>query len=122
MVNRVILTGNLDRDPEVLSTQPDQTVVTFSLATDPPWNDRNGDPQEHTVCHQIVCFDRLAEAAAQLLEKSCRVRVEGWRQTSFNQDRQTDEASYQTRIIAERLMLGAAAQSTEPQESPCNGG
>ena len=65
MVNKVILIGNLGQDPEVRNTQSGSVVTTFSLATSRRWNNGDGQRQEQTEWHNIVCFNRLAEVAGQ---------------------------------------------------------
>ena len=65
MVNKVILIGNLGRDPEVRTTTSGQPVASFSLATNRRWTDRSGQRQEQTEWHNIVCWGRQAEIAGQ---------------------------------------------------------
>lgn len=107
MVNKVILVGNLGRDPEVRSTTSGQPVATFSLATNRRWNDRQGNRQEETEWHQIVCWGRQAEVAGEFLRKGKQIYVEGRIQTRSWDDRQTGEKKYRTEIVCENFqMLG----------------
>jgi len=107
MVNKAILIGNLGRDPEVRSTPSGQTVATFSLATNRRWNDRQGNRQEETEWHNIVCWGRQAEVAGQYLRKGKQIYVEGRIQTRSWDDRQTGEKKYRTEIVCENFqMLG----------------
>jgi len=107
MVNKVILVGNLGRDPEVRSTTSGQPVATFSLATNRRWNDRQGNRQEETEWHQIVCWGRQAEVAGEYLRKGKQIYVEGRIQTRSWDDRQTGEKKYRTEIVCENFqMLG----------------
>ena len=78
-VNKVILVGNLGRDPEVRHTQDGKPIVNLSLATSESWRDRNtGEPQERTEWHRVVIFDvRLVDVAEQYLKKGSKVYLEG---------------------------------------------
>lgn len=112
MVNKVILVGNLGRDPEVRSTPNGQPVATFSLATNRRWNDREGNRQEETEWHNIVCWGRQAEIAGQYLRKGKQIYVEGRIQTRSWDDRQTGEKKYRTEIVCDNFqMLGQRGDS-----------
>jgi single-strand DNA-binding protein len=121
MVNKVILIGNLGRDPEVRSTPSGQQVANFTLATNRRWRDRDGNRQEQTEWHTIVCWGRQAEVAGQYLTKGRQVYVEGRLQTRSWEDRQSGEKRYRTEVICENFqMLGSAGAqsggSWEPAE------
>ena len=77
MVNKVILVGNLGRDPERRSTPSGQQVATFSVATSRRWRDRDGNRQEQTEWHNVVCWGRQAEVAGEYLKKGRQIYVEG---------------------------------------------
>ncbi len=107
MVNKVFLLGNLGRDPEVRSTSSGQPVANFPVATSRKWKDRDGQLQEQTEWHNVVCFARLAEIAGQYLTKGKQVFVEGRIQTRSWDDRNTGEKRYRTEVVAENFqMLG----------------
>jgi single-strand DNA-binding protein len=107
MVNKVILIGNLGRDPEVRSTPSGQSVANFTLATSRRWNDRDGNKQEQTEWHRIVCWGRQAEVAGQYLTKGKQIYVEGRLQTRSWEDKQSGEKRYTTEVICENFqMLG----------------
>jgi single-strand DNA-binding protein len=107
MVNKVILIGNLGRDPEVRTTTSGQPVASFSLATNRRWTDRSGQRQEQTEWHNIVCWGRQAEVAGQYLQKGRQIYVEGRLQTRSWDDRQSGEKKYRTEVICENFqMLG----------------
>jgi single-strand DNA-binding protein len=107
MVNKVILVGNLGRDPEVRTTPSGQPVATFTLATNRRWNDRQGNRQEQTEWHNIVCWGRQAEVAGQYLRKGKQIYVEGRLQTRSWDDKNTGEKRYMTEIVVENFqMLG----------------
>ncbi|HSS78464.1 MAG TPA: single-stranded DNA-binding protein [Thermoanaerobaculia bacterium] len=108
MVNKVILIGNLGRDPEVRSTPSGQPNAKFTLATSRRWRDKNGQKQEQTEWHQIVVWGKQAEIAGQYLTKGKQIYLEGRIQTSSWDDKQTGEKKYRTEIICENFqMLGS---------------
>ena len=82
MVNKVILIGNLGRDPETRTTQTGTPVTKFSLATSRTWRDQDGTKQSHTEWHNVVVWGKQAEIAAQYLTKGKQVYIEGRNQTS----------------------------------------
>ena len=100
-VNKVILVGNLGRDPEVRYTQSGQAVANFTLATTERFSNRDGDRQERTEWHRIVAWGRTAELCAQYLAKGRSVYIEGRLQTrewedKEGQKRRTTEITAQT--------------------------
>jgi len=80
-VNKVILLGNLGRDPELRYTQGGQAVANFTLATSENWNDKNGERVERTEWHRVVVWGRVAELCSQYLSKGRSVYLEGRIQT-----------------------------------------
>ena len=107
MVNKVILIGNLGRDPEMRSTQSGQPIATFTLATNRRWKDKSGQKQEQTEWHQIVVWGRQAEIAGQYLTKGKQIYLEGRLQTRSWDDKQSGEKRYRTEVICENFqMLG----------------
>lgn len=107
MFNKAFLLGNLGRDPEVRSLPSGQPVANFPMATSRKWRDRDGNQQEQTEWHQIVCFGRLAEIAGQYLTKGKQVFVEGRIQTRSWDDRTSGEKKYRTEVVADNFqMLG----------------
>ncbi|MDX1384130.1 MAG: single-stranded DNA-binding protein [Thermoanaerobaculia bacterium] len=112
MVNKAILVGNLGRDPEVRSTPSGQQVASFSLATNRKWRDRDGNRQEQTEWHNIVCWGRQAEIAGQYLTKGKQIYVEGRIQTRSWEDRESGEKKYRTEIVCDNFqMLGQRGDS-----------
>ena len=103
-VNKVILVGNLGRDPEVRTTQDGQKIVQFSLATSDSWNDRaSGERKERTEWHRVVIFnDRLADVAERFLRKGRKVYVEGALQTRKWTDQQSGQEKYSTEVVLGR--------------------
>jgi len=87
-VNKVILVGNLGRDPEVRQTTGGVSVCGFSLATTRNWKNRDsGERQEETEWHRVICYDRLADVAGQYLTKGRSVYVEGRLKTRTWEDK-----------------------------------
>jgi single-strand DNA-binding protein len=102
-VNRVILVGNLGRDPEIRTTQSGERVATLSLATSESWNDKqSGERREKTEWHRVVCFnERIVEVAERFLRKGSKVYVEGSLQTRKWTD-QTGQERYTTEVVLSR--------------------
>jgi len=103
-VNKVILVGNLGRDPEVRSTQDGTKVANLSLATSESWRDRNtGERRERTEWHRVVIFnERLAEIAEKYLRKGSKIYVEGQLQTRKWTD-QNGQDRYSTEVVLQRF-------------------
>jgi len=103
-VNKVILVGNLGRDPEVRSTQDGLKIVNLSLATSESWRDKNsGERREKTEWHRVVIFnERLAEVAEKFLKKGSKIYVEGALQTRKWTD-QSGQERYSTEVVLQRF-------------------
>ena len=103
-VNKVILVGNLGRDPEIRAMQSGDKVCNLSLATSERWKDRNsGEMQEKTEWHRVVLFDqKLIEVAEKYLKKGSKVFVEGQLQTRKWTDQQGVE-KYSTEVVLQRF-------------------
>jgi single-strand DNA-binding protein len=115
-VNKVILIGNLGRDPEVRSTPSGQQVANFTLATSRRWKDKNGQRQEQTEWHQIVVWGRQAEIAGQYLTKGRLIFVEGRLQTRSWDDRQTGQKRFTTEVVCDNFqMLGGRGGGGAPE-------
>jgi single-strand DNA-binding protein len=104
-VNKVILIGNLGKDPEVKYTPSGTAVAKFSLATNERYKDKNGEWQDRTEWHNIVAWQRLAEIAGEYLKKGRSVYIEGRIQTRSWDDKQTGQKKYMTEIVANDLVL-----------------
>lgn len=105
-VNKVILLGNLGRDPEVRYTPSGDAVASMSIATTETWKDKGGQRQEKTEWHNVVMYRRLAEIAGEYLKKGSQVYIEGRLQTRKWQDKQGNDR-YTTEIAADHMqMLG----------------
>jgi single-strand DNA-binding protein len=105
-VNKVILVGNLGKDPEVRFMPNGEAVCNFSIATTDSWKDKSGAKQERTEWHNIVMYRKLAEIAGEYLKKGRPVYVEGRLQTRKWQTKEGQDR-YTTEIIADQMqMLG----------------
>lgn len=114
-VNKVILIGNLGRDPEVRYTPNGSAVCNISLATTRNWKNRDtGERQEETEWHRVVFYDRLAEIAGEYLKKGRSVYVEGRLKTRKWQG-QDGKDNYTTEIIAEQVQLLSGRDGGEQQ-------
>jgi single-strand DNA-binding protein len=104
-VNKVILIGNLGKDPEVKYTQSGMPVAKFSIATNERFKDKDGQWQDRTEWHNIVAFQRLAEIVGEYLKKGGKCFIEGSLRTSSWDDKETGQKKYKTEIIANDLVL-----------------
>jgi len=110
-INKVILIGNLGRDPEVRYTPNGAAVCNVSIATTRNWKDKNsGDKVEETEWHRVVFYDRLAEIAGEYLKKGRPVYVEGRLKTRKWQDKDGKD-NYTTEIVAEQMQLLGGRES-----------
>jgi len=103
-VNKVILIGNLGRDPELRYTQSGQAVANFNIATTEKFNDKDGNPQERTEWHRIVVWGKQAENCAQYLSKGRSAYIEGSLQTRDWEDKEGIKR-YTTEIRAQRVQF-----------------
>ena len=113
MVNKVILVGNLGRDPELRTTPSGQPLAKFSLATTRKWKDREGNRQEQTEWHNIVVWGRQAEIAGRYLTKGRQIYLEGRLQTDSWEDKTHGDKRYRTEVICDNFqMLGSRDSSS----------
>ena len=108
-VNKVILVGNLGRDPEMRTFPSGDQVANVTLATTDKWRDKqSGEPREHTEWHRLVFNGRLAEIAGQYLRKGSQIYVEGSIRTRKWQDQATGQDRYATEVRVDQMqMLGS---------------
>ena len=104
-VNKVILVGNVGKDPEVRYSQSGTPVAKFSLATNEKFKDRNDQWQDRTEWHNVVLWQRLAEIAGEYLKKGGKVYIEGRLQTRSWDDKTTGQKKYMTEVVASDLIL-----------------
>lgn len=104
-VNKVILVGNLGKDPEVKYTPSGTAVAKFSLATNERYKDKSGEWQDRTEWHNIVAWQRLAEIVGEYVKKGSKLYIEGRLQTSSWDDKESGQKRYKTEIVANDLVL-----------------
>lgn len=129
-LNKVMLIGNLGKDPEVKYTPGGMAVAKFSLATSSRSKDKtSGEWVDHTEWHNIVVFDKLAGIAGEYLKKGGKVYIEGRMQTRSWEDQATKQKKYMTEIVANDLLLlggrgdgGAGGDSSRGSASHDNAG
>ena len=120
-LNKVMLIGNLGRDPEIRYSQQGTAVVKFSIATSETWTDRNtGNRQEKTEWHNIVVFGKQAETCEKYLSKGSKIFIEGKLQTStYEKDGQT---RYFTEIVASNFQFLDSRRDGQGQGGGYGGG
>lgn len=118
-VNKVILVGNLGKDPDVRYSQGGSAVANVTIATNESWKDKNtGEMQEKTEWHSVVFFSRLAEIVGEYLRKGSQVYVEGRLQTRKWTDKSGGDR-YTTEIVANEMqMLGSRSGAGMPESRP----
>ena len=104
-VNKVILLGNLTRDPELRHTENKKPVCSFGLATNRNWVSYTGEKHEETEFHRLVAWDKQAEMCHQFLRKGRKVYVEGRLQTRSYKDKDGAEKSVTEIVVLEMVML-----------------
>jgi single-strand DNA-binding protein len=122
-VNKVILVGNLGKDPEVRQTQDGSKIVNLTLATSETWNDRaSGERKERTEWHRVVIFnDRTADVAERFLKKGAKIYVEGALQTRKWTDQQGQER-YTTEVVIGRFNGQLTMLDTRSSSGSSDGG
>lgn len=142
-VNKVILIGNLGKDPDVRYMPSGSAVTNVTIATSESWKDKqSGEKQERTEWHNVVFFNRLGEIAGEYLKKGSKVYVEGSLRTRKWQDKTSGQDRYTTEIVANEMQMldskgggggygggqsqdrnqGSAAPSNQQGAAPASGG
>lgn len=122
-INKVIIVGNLGRDPEMRYTPSGAPVTSFSVAVTRGWNTPEGERREETEWFNVETWNKLAEIANQYLTKGKQVFIEGRLKTDSWEDRNTGEKKYRTKVIANEMqMLGqrgdqGGAEQRQPPEA-----
>jgi single-strand DNA-binding protein len=120
-VNKVILLGNLGRDPETRYTTGGDAVTNLNIATSEQWKDKNGEKQERTEWHRVVLFGRQAEVAGEYLKKGRSVYIEGRLQTRKYTDKDGVE-KYSTEIVGDRMQLIGGSRDSTGGDAEFNSG
>ena len=120
-INKVILVGNIGKDPEVRYTASGAAITNISVATSESWRDKtSGEQQERTEWHKVVFFNRLAEIAGEYLKKGSQVYVEGSLRTRKWQD-QGGQDRYTTEIVANEMQMLGGRGGSEGMDRPAPG-
>ncbi len=104
-LNKVILIGNVGKDPETRMFDNNSSVSRFSLATSERYKDKQGNVQENTEWHNIVCWRGLSEIVDKYVKKGNRLYIEGKIRTNSWVDKNTNEKKYSTDIIADNVII-----------------
>jgi single-strand DNA-binding protein len=104
-VNKVLLLGNVGKDPEIRSTAGGTIVASFSLATADRQKDQQGNWQDKTEWHNLVAFNRTAEIVRDYVKKGTQLYIEGKIQTRSWDDKETNQKKYRTEILVNELTL-----------------
>lgn len=119
MVNKVILIGNLGKDPEVRYSQAGAAIASFNVATTETWKKQDGTKEELTEWHRIVAFGRLGEICGEYLSKGSKVFIEGRLQTRKWDDKDGN-TKYTTEIVAREMKMlsprGSGGDSSQSQQ------
>ncbi len=105
-LNKVLLLGNLGRDPEVRYTSAGRAMATFTLATSQQWKDQSGNDQERTEWHRVVAWGRLGEICGEYLSKGSKVFIEGRIQSREWEDQDGNKRTTVEIIANDMIMLG----------------
>ncbi len=111
-LNKVVIVGNLTRDPEMKALPSGIKVCNIGVATNRYFKNKEGSRQEAVEYHNVVLFSRLAEIAGQYLKKGSQVLIEGRLQTR-SWDAQDGQKKYRTEIVAESMQLGSTRSGTQ---------
>lgn len=115
-LNKVLLIGNLTRDPELRYTPQGTAVCTFGVATNRGWVTDNGEKREETEFHRVVAWNKLAELCSQLLTKGRKVYVEG-RLSTRNWTGQDGNQRTTTEIVIDNMLILDSRKDGEPHET-----
>ena len=124
-LNKVLLIGNLTRDPEIRYTSSGAAVCSFGMATNRSWKDSEGEIKEEAEFHNLVAWNKMAEVCYQILAKGMKVYVEGELRTRSWEDEASGTTKYRTEIKLNEMILldskgkrGAGGGATETEEAP----
>ncbi len=112
-VNKVLLLGNVGKDPEIRATQGGMTIATFSLATADRQKDQQGNWQDKTEWHNLVAFARTAEVVRDYVKKGTQLFIEGKIQTRSWDDKESGQKKHRTEILVNELTLLGSKGSGE---------
>ena len=117
-VNKVILIGNLGKDPEVKYTPSGTAVANLALATEERTKDKSGEWQAKVEWHNVVLWSRLAEIAGEYLKKGGKVYIEGRLQTRSWDDKTSGQKKYMTEVVGQELVLLGDVRKADVSSTP----
>lgn len=116
-VNKVILIGNLGKDPETRYMPNGDAVTNITMATTETWKDKDGNKQEKTEWHRVTFYRKLAEIAGEYLKQGKQIYIEGRLETKSYTDKKTGELKYTTGVVANDMkMLGGKKEGGDRHE------
>ena len=116
-VNKVILVGNVGKDPEVRYAPSGVALAKFNVATNERFKDKSGEWQDRTEWHNVLAWQRLAEIVGEYVHQGARLYIEGKLQTSSWEDRSSGDRKYRTEIVARDIvLLGSRQTGSEADE------
>jgi single-strand DNA-binding protein len=121
-INKVILIGNLGKDPELKYTPQGTPVAKLSVATNERFKGKDGQWQDRTEWHNVVLWQRLAEIAGEHLKKGSKIYIEGRLETRSWDDKQSGQKKYATEIVAKDLVMLGADGRTANTSAPNTAG
>jgi single-strand DNA-binding protein len=113
-LNKVLLYGNLTRDPEIRALPSGQQVASFSIATNRTYKNKEGQKQDAVEYHNIVAFGRQADLIGQYMKKGRPIYIEGRLQTRSWEDKSSGEKKYRTEIVVENFQFGPGGAGMGP--------
>lgn len=117
-VNKVIIVGNLGKDPEIRYTSAGKPIANLTVATSENWKDKNtGEKQERTEWHKVTLFDKLAEIVGKYLKKGSKIYLEGKLQTRKWQDKDGQDR-YTTEIVGSEMKMLSGKGEGESRSAP----
>ncbi len=119
-VNKVILLGNVGKDPEIRTLRNDVKVASFSLATTERFKDKAGEWKDQTEWHNLTAFARIAEVIEQYVHKGDKLYIEGKLETRSWDDPRSGEKKYQTQVKITELVLLSSRPDTDRQPAPAS--
>lgn len=113
-INKVILVGNVGKDPEVKYTPSGVPLAKFSLATNERFKDKSGEWQDRTEWHNVLAWQHLAEIVGEFVQKGSKLYIEGKLQSSTWEDRNSGDKKHRTEIVARDIvLLGSPERSSD---------
>ena len=116
-LNKVILIGNLGRDPETRTLESGTVMCRFSIATTETYKNKQGEKISHTEWHNIVLWRNLAEVADKYLHKGDKVLIEGRMRSRSWEDKESGQMRYITEILADQMQMMGTAKKTSEKEN-----